>query len=411
MRIWIVNQYALPSTESGGTRHFTLASELLGRGHEVYIIASNIHYASRQPMEKYAGLQQFEGVPFLWLKTPAYSGNGVDRLWNNLVFTWRLLTDDNVKRLPRPDVIVGSTPHPFAVWAAGRLATRFRVPLVMEVRDLWPQSLVDLGALAPRHPLVGALGILERYLYRRSERIISLMPKALDYIVRMGADPAKITWIPNGVDLRLVPSVEFGRSSRPFTIMYVGSHGSADGLETLVQAAYRLKCEHPDIGIRFRLIGDGPAKCNLVRRANQLGLDNVAFEDPVPKNQIYQFLQQADAFLVLVRDSPLYKWGLSFNKLFDYFAMARPIIFAGAVSENPVDLADAGVTIPPDDANALLQAVRALSERPLEERAAMGRNGRHFVEKHHDMHKLSFQFEAVLEQAVSGGILGRGVRA
>jgi glycosyltransferase involved in cell wall biosynthesis len=302
--------------------------------------------------------------------------------------------------LAKPDVIVGSSPHPFAALAAQRLAGHHGVPFVLEVRDLWPQTLIDLGRIPPRHPFIVLLEKIERYLYRRASAIVTLLPGAGEYMAAKGAELSQVVWIPNGIDLDLVPPPQPPRANGPFTVTYAGSHALSDGLELALEAAYLLKKEHWAHRVRFRFIGDGPEKHSLVQTATRLGLRNVSFEEPVPKRLIYNVLQEAQAFLIILRNAPLYRWGMSFNKLFDYLALARPIIFCGDTAFNPIREASPFIAVPPGDPGALADAVKQLALLAPEERWAMGLRGREYVEQHHAFSRLADRLEGVLQDVV-----------
>ena len=158
MKIWFVNHYAVPLTHVGNVRHFTLARELVKRGHDVSIVASSfIHKTLSEGVSTGKNAckhENIEGVDFLWIKTPPYKGNSWKRLWNMTVFGFRFWMGKGTRGLKRPDIIIGSSPDPLAAFAAYRVARRLKVPFVFEVRDLWPQTLVDLGRISPNHPLV-----------------------------------------------------------------------------------------------------------------------------------------------------------------------------------------------------------------------------------------------------------------
>jgi glycosyltransferase involved in cell wall biosynthesis len=402
MKIWIVNYTALPPSEPGGTRHYSLARELHRMGHQVLVVASSFHYVARRSVRRVEDgshlLEDVEGVPFLWLRAPAYRESKLARAWSWLVFSWRVWRQVGLGQRPPPDVVVGSSPYPFAALAAERMAARLGVPFVLEVRDLWPQTLVDLGKYSSLHPFILLLDGIERYLYRRATRIISLLPEADEYMARKGADRDHVVWIPNGVDLEMVPDPTPPSAEAPFCVMYAGAHGLSNTLDLVLDAAAILQREAwgPDRAI-FKLVGDGPYKRRLIDRARQEGLKNVLFEDPVPKQEIYSVLQEADAFVRPVEDSPLYRWGASPNKLFDYMASGRPVVYASQSQRNPVNISGGGLTIPPGDPDSLAQAVRDLAGCSVEERWEMGLRGRRYVESQHAFSRLAESMAEALE--------------
>ncbi len=402
MKVWLVNHYALPPQRSGGTRHYSLARGLIRRGHDVTLIASSVDYMRRQeshlaPGEQ-ARLEIQDEVPFLWLRTPPYQGNSLRRVVNMLAFARRVRTVVP-RRLARPDVIVGSTPHLFGAWAAYRLARRLGVPFVLEVRDLWPQTLIDLGGFSPYHPFILLLAALERTLYRRAHAIVSLLPGGPDYIAQKVGRQEGVFWIPNGVDFSLIPDPVPPPPGEPFVVMYAGAHGLANGLDVALAAARQLQQQGWGERVQFRFVGDGPEKARLMAQAAAWRLTNVQFEPPVPKEEVYHRLQAAHAFLMILRDSSLFRWGISPNKLFDFLVMARPVVFCVRTPYNPIGEHGAGLTAPPDDPDALARAIQQLAQMSPEERWAMGLRGRAYVEQEHNLDRLAERLEQVLQYA------------
>lgn len=411
MNIWILNHYAHPPDTPGGTRHFDLGRELVRGGHRVTVFASSFHhYIHRetrlQPGEKWR-VEEVEGVCFVWIRTPPYTGNDWRRVRNMLAFMLMALRLG--RRLPRivpdigkPDVVIGSSVHLLAVLAAYRVARRHRARFVMEVRDLWPRTLVDMARLSTRSPVVKLLEVLERFLYFRADRIVILGPQMRDHITARGGDPGKTVWIPNGVDLSRSgePGPSACESAKGLRVLYVGAHGQANALDVLVKAAKLVQDSGFD-SFSLVLVGDGPKKPELMALARNLGLRNTEFRESVPKGTVPTILREAGA-LVVVLDPSFSSYGGSLNKLSDYMAAAKPIVFAGAPANNPVKDAVCGLTVPPRDPQALADALVQLAQMSREEREAMGKRGRAYVEEHHDIRKLAEKLESVLSEVVHG---------
>mgnify|MGYP001086018647 FL=1 len=401
--VWILNHYAQEPGGAGGTRHFHLAEHLQAHGWQGTITAASVDHASGQQRlaaHQAQRLDTLQGVPFLWINTPGYRGNGGGRGRNMLAYTWAALRRRTTAGTPRPDVVIGSSVHPFAAVAGALLARRYKVPFVFEVRDLWPQTLVDMGRLRDDAPATWVLRRLERWLYRRAARTVVLLPQAWQYIVPLGIAKERVVWIPNGVDLSLFPRAAPATQSQDgvFTLMYFGAHGQANGLDNVLQAMARLRQMPAGQHIRLRLIGDGPLKPALVAQAEALGLRNVVFEPPVPKAQIPALAAQADAFVIAVLDLPgLYRFGISMNKLFDYLAAERPTVMASSASNNPIAEAGAGLTVAPGQPQALAEAIAQIAAMPLAERQRMGRAGREYVEQNHGFDQLAGRLAAVLD--------------
>ncbi len=384
----MINQYAITPDLPGGTRHFDFGCELVKRGHEVYIFASDINLALRKHMKLEPGQlwreEEIEGVRFIWVDAALYEKNDWRRAWNMLSFSW------NVRRAAKqvrskPDVIIGSSPHPFAALAAGHLAKGCQSRFLLELRDLWPQALIDMGGMSEGGLAATGLRSIEKQLYRDAEKIIILASGSRDYLVNLGVSRDKIVYIPNGVHLRNFKPIGQGRDKQReqfgfngFTVAYTGAHGPANALQTITAAAEILQKKRSDI--QFVLVGDGPSKHSLVTDAEARHLANMRFLDPVPKDVIPQLLFAADAAIITLRSVDAFSYAISPNKLFDYMAAGKPVICAvpGDVGRL-VDQKNAGLTVRPEDPVALAEAAERLRHMSDEERLAFGQRGRDLV--------------------------------
>lgn len=405
MRIWIVNQYAKAPGQAGGTRHFSLARKLIARGHDVLIIAAAedskwVGSHDHKPSSSTAFTTE-DGVPFLRIAVPPYKGNGPGRLRNMWTFAYRVAAKKSLLRtLPPPDVVIGSSPHHFAARSAARLARRFHSPFILEVRDLWPQTLIDVGSISRWHPVVLIFGALERYLYRTADRIVTLLPGSEAHITRKGGSREKIEWIPNGVDLELVPAPSPPSQKSFLQVTYAGSHGPANNLDVVLSAARLLQHDLHEDQIRFLFVGDGPEKQRLERRAVEENIDNVTFLPPVPKSDVFPLLGDADVLMVSLKEGAVFEQGISPNKIFDYMAVARPIVMAAGVKEAPFTHAEAGLLVDPTP-EAVAKAIISLRDLPREELLAMGSRGRKYVEDHFDVASHTEVLESLVDSLVA----------
>lgn len=406
MDIWIFNHYAQPPDLPGGTRHYDLGRELLRCGHRVVIFASSFHhYIHREtrlgPGEAWR-LEEVDGVKFVWLRTPPYTRNDLNRVRNMVAYMLRACHLG--RKLPRllphvgqPDVVIGSSVHLLAVLAALWVARRYNAKFIMEVRDLWPQAIVDMGELSERSPVVRLLRRLEKYLYTCGERIVVLGPQMEDYISRLGVPRDRIVWIPNGVDLsRFGDAPPAHADGKGFRVLYLGAHSQSKELDVLIRAAKMIQ-DWNYADINFALVGDGPEKGRLMALAAELGLVNVRFYDPVPKTEVPRVLREASALLI-AEEAKFFSYGGSILKLSEYMAVAKPIIFCVNAPHNPVEEARCGITVPPRQPEALADAILKLYRMPPEEREAMGQRGREYVEKHHDIRVLGQRLAELIEE-------------
>ena len=402
MRIWIVNHYADPP-DGMATRSIDMARRFVEHGHPTTIFASNFNHYRFAPIEP-MGLSQFrravdvDGVRIVWIKTSRYRLNDWLRVINMISFAI-LVTIAGLLERPRPDVIIGVSVHPLAALAAYLLARLRRARFFFEVTDLWPQTLVDLGRLKRNSLSARLLRGLERFLCRKAERIVMLLPHTGSYMASIGIPLDKIVWIPNGVELSrygdLLPYD--GASLPPYRIVFMGGFVESNAIDNLLQAARVLK-DRGRKDIEFLLVGRGTDRTVVIAKAHELGLDNVRFPDPVPKAQIGKVMGEADAFIYALHDLPLYRYGVSLNKLTDYLAGGRPIIFSGRSTYDPVAAIGAGYSVPPDDPVAIANAIEKLFSLMPGERIEMGRKGREYVTEHHNIPRLAVQLLAALER-------------
>ena len=391
MRYLIVNQFALPPYQPGGTRHYLIAKRLTELGHQVHIVASNLHYSSRELFETTGKSEVIDGITFHWLKTIPYK-NGITRLINHFQFLILILFCFRRTAVKyEPDIIIGSSPQPFAVFGAWILSKLTGAHFWYEVRDLWPESLVHLNVISKKNPLYYCFAFIERFASNKAEKIFCLMPGGLDYFIDRGLQANKLLWAPNGLDFNIQTNfLKCKKSDDNFLeIAYFGSHGPSDGLDFVIDVAEKLKKSN----IRFRLVGNGPVKNHLKARTKSNNIDNVIFDEPVPKSEIYKVMATADVCLALALPSPLYKWGISFNKIFDYFYMKKPIIFIGDVAFNPIADADAGIVIKNFDVSEAASMILKMAILSNDELTRLGTNGFSYGKRHHSIDEIVKKFE------------------
>ena len=301
----------------------------------------------------------------------------------------------------KPDVVIGPSVPLGTGWAASQLARIRRAAFVFEVRDVWPIVLVYDGGLSRRSPVYCVFRCVEKYLYRNSQRISATVPFLHDHVSQSGGNPEKIMWIPNGVDFERFSGFEKydGGEKLPLVVMYVGGFGVAHDVITIVRAAHILQ-QKGDYRFHFVIVGDGPKRPECEREASLNNLSNIEFCDPVPKSEVPRLLMEGDILVACVLDSEAYRFGLNLNKIYDYFASGRPVIFSGNAPNDPVDESGCGFSIPPEDPDAMVKALQECVEMSPKKRAGMGERGRRYVESEFNMRKLVDRMESLLFQAI-----------
>jgi glycosyltransferase involved in cell wall biosynthesis len=362
--VWIVNQYATAPSRGAMCRHFMLARELVKHDYEVNIIAGSGHYFHyEKPLKTDANkLETIEGVGFAWIKTPDYTqtqnlkrGIGWISFLISLIFL--RLSGRN-----KPDIIIHSSPSLVPFIGSYILSRRFKAKIIFEFRDVWPMTLSELGNYSFFHPVVFVQTWIEKFALRRSHACISSLEFGFKRLEELGIATENFYWLPNGVAYEefessdLVEIVEKNRAGK-FTFGYVGSHGKANALDTIVDAASYLK----DTQIHISMIGTGSERGRLQEKASQLSLNNITFSDNVPKEKVPSTLISMDGLLISWHDLEIYKYGTSANKLTEYFASGKPIVQAYSGAGDLVAKFNTGITVPADNPRAMADVMRKIA--------------------------------------------------
>ena len=404
MNILIINHYAGSPAHGMEYRHFYLAKEYARLGHKTLIVAASYsHLRSKDTITNgLATAEEIDGISYMWLKTPRYNGNGIGRVLNMLAFSLMLiLMKTKIISVGKPDLVIASSPHPFIIYGARRIAHAAKSGLIFEVRDLWPLTLTELGGISPRHPFIATMQKAEDMAYRDSDRVISLLPEARDYMREHGLNDDKFTYIPNGINVEdWNGTMKADSSSRHTGILsdikregkliigYAGAHGMANELYTLIDAASLLQ-SHP---VFFVLVGHGPEREKLQEKASQNGLQNVLFLNSVPRSAVSELLSAMDILYIGLKKEPLFRFGISPNKLMDYMMAGKPIIHAIDAGNDIVSENGCGISIPPEDPQAIAGAVIKLVNMTADERKDMGLRGRDYVVANHDYSVLAKRY-------------------
>ena len=355
MRIVYLHQYFNTPAMAGGTRSFEMARRLVAYGHEVHMITS-----WREPTERRGWYTEvIEGIHVHWLPV-AYSNKMgfLARICAFVSFAFR--SGFRAARIGADVVFATSTPLTIAlpgVYAARRL----RVPLVFEVRDLWPEVPIALGIL--RNPVLKWVAKwLERFAYRHSSRIIGLAPGIAQSIIKSGGDSRRVSVIPNGCDLDLFATEEI-RLSPERLVLYIGTIGQINGVSYLSRLAAAIKMRHPDAGVRFVVIGDGKELNKVRTLSNELGLTEteIEFLGALPKNEIPAYLARCRMSIMTCEGPAVLYRDSVFNKFFDSLAAGRMVVanFVG-FSTLVAQSAGAGMLLSADDLDEAADRLVAL---------------------------------------------------
>lgn len=410
MRVLFLTHYFPPEVNAPASRTFEHCRAWARDGHDVAVV-TNVpnHPAGRL----------YPGYRNALAQTETVSGIKVYRLWTFLAanrgvlrrslgyFSYLAMVVLAAPFLPRADVVVSTSPQ-FFCGLAGYFVSRLkRIPWVLEIRDLWPESIVAVGAVQ-RSLLLRWLVWLANFAYRKADRIVCVTDSFKEAIVAEGISPEKIEVIKNGVDLEFfspersvgpeaarIPGLE--NTQGKFVVSYVGTHGMAHGLDTVLGAAEMVR-DLPDV--LFLLVGDGAERDHLVKQRDMMRLDNVVMLEQQPKTRMPAVWAVTDVSLVVLKDQPLFRTVIP-SKIFESMAMMKPVIL-GVRGESESLLADSGggICVQPESPAQLARAVRRLYA-DADERRRMGLAGRQFVEQRFDRRVLAARFAAMLQGLVA----------
>ena len=378
-------------------------------GHKVTIVGSSYtHLRVFQPSITSAlTSEKIDGLQYFWIRGRKYIGNGLGRVINISQFLFGLVFHrKQILAEAKPDVIIASSTYPMDIWPAKYLAKLCGARLIFELHDVWPQSLTEIAGLPNWHPMVIVAGMAEKTAYRSADRIVSMLPAIHGHCDVMGFDLNRLSIIPNGVvvddwgldEINTLPTlierkISLMRAKKHLIVCYAGAHGDPNALDNLLNAADLLK-NHP---VSFLLVGNGNLRENLKRIVRRKGLDNVEMFKGIPKGLIPNLLSKVDIGFIGAKNRPIYRHGISPNKIVDYMMAEIPVICAINAGNDTVSDAHCGVSIEPDDSDALASAIVHLDSIGQAKRDLMGRRGKTFVMQNYRYNVLSEKFMRALK--------------
>ena len=408
MKILYFHQHFKTPQGTGGIRSYEMAKRLIESGHEVTMVCgSDVRAGKLLPdgPDRKVRRGRIDGIDVIEFVLPYSNYDSLlKRSQTFLRFSWR-----SIRLALREDYdLLFATSTPLTAGIPGVVMRFFRrKPFVFEVRDLWPELPREIGLI--RNPFVlGAMSLLEWMTYRRANGCVGLSPGIVEGIRKRAPQGKPVEMVPNGCDLDLfrpgrrealdLPGIRPG----DFVAMFVGAHGTANGLGAVLDAAGVLRKRGRD-DIRLVFIGDGKEKASLVERAGNEGLDNCLFFDPIPKQRLSEILGRANAGLMILADVPAFYYGTSPNKFFDYIAAGLPVL-----NNYPGWLADlitrnrCGLAVPPGDPAAFANGLCEMADSP-EAARDMGKRARALAEAEFGRDDLAERFCDFLESVACCG--------
>lgn len=411
MNILYIEHYAGSAEMGMEFRPYYLSREWVRMGHKVTMIAGDYsHLRKKNPkVEKDYASEIIDGIEYVWIQTGEYEGNGVSRALTMERFVRKLWGHAGmIAKKWKPDVVIASSTYPLDTWPAQKIAKISGAKYIHEFHDMWPATLYEVGGMSRKHPFVQVMQVAEDSACKHCDAAVALTPYSKDYFVSHGLKPEKWTNIQNGVVEEeweqaepIPPEHErfFAEHLGMFVVGYFGGHALSNALDMSLDLAKKMK-EYADIGFVF--VGDGVEKKRLTERAEKESISNAFFLPPVPKKAVPSLLKHFDCSYMTGMPSPLYRFGLCLNKMYDSMMAGIPIICAFDAPDTLVREYDCGYQCDPADGEAVKDAVLRLYGMSAEERKAMGDRGRKAVLENFTYRKLAEKFEKVMMERSEG---------
>ncbi len=399
-RLIIINQYIGSPYHGMEYRHYYLAKNLITLGYKVTLISGSYsHLFSIPPnVDKSFKRENIDGIDYIWVKLPKYnSSKSIGRIWNMLYFAGKL----NFLKGIEPAHILVSSPSLFPIKYGYRLVKKFNTKLLFEIRDIWPLTLIELSSLKSTHPLIRFMRGYESFGYKKSDKVISLLPNAKEHFLKHGMEKEKFVYLPNGIELNSSAKAQLPKEileqipKDKFIIAYSGTVGIANNLDYLIEVANLLR---GNSDIFFIILGQGGEKTRLQHKVNDLKLKNFLFLDPVSKEQVGSFLELIDVAFISLLPEKIFRFGVSPNKVFDYMYAQKPIIWAIEAGNNLVQEANCGVSVPLGNKEALKESILYLKNLLSESLKKLGKNGYNFVIEKHSYKSLAERLIKIIEE-------------
>lgn len=401
MKILILTAYDQPDRFQ--TRSFDYAEELLNLGHEITVFASSYcHFSKKDRLsgrEKYK-LENINGVKTYWVKTTPYEGNGISRGLNMFYMFFRSLHLS--KKIDKNfDAVIGTSSPPLISYAAYLISKRKKASFVHDIRDVWPDSLVSLGALSEWNPVYIFFKLLEIFIYKKAHKISSALPYVSKQVEKYGGSKSDISYIPTGISFKKItkPVFKHKEISKNIKVMYLGGFARVHDIESIIKAS-EILIDKGYKNFDFILIGYGKEKEKYKKHIIESKNFSVEFRDSVEKNDVIPTLRTADILISAIVDLPVTKWGSNPTKLYDYMSSGIPVVCSFNSPNLPILDADCGYSVEANSPQKIAECLIEFSLLEKEERFKMGLKGFEYAFKNYNLQTLAKSLEKTIEGSI-----------
>jgi glycosyltransferase involved in cell wall biosynthesis len=385
-------------------RPYYLSREWVRMGHDVSIVAASFSHLRQKNIDMQEPIKEeyIDGIRYVWLKTPAYNGNGIGRIKNMLSFLHKLYKyEKEINKNNSPDVVIASSTYPLDSYPANWMAKKYKAKFVFELHDLWPMSPMVLGNMSKWHPFIMVMQKAEDYWCRNADLVVSLLPDAYKHLVTRGMQIEKYVVIPNGIspdewgeEKEEIPEehglfIDKLKNEDKFIVAYLGGLVESNNLLALVDVAEIIR---ENARIHILLIGKGPEKDKLERNIEERELSNISLLPFVSKKAVPALLGKMDLLIRIASASKLEEFGASPNKIFDYMMSSKPVLWNYSSEKNLVSDAQCGFTLIDFTIDKLAEKLLKISKMEKKELLMLGENGHDYVLKNYTYSKLAEKF-------------------
>ena len=398
---WYVSKYATPPNQASvGGRGFLIMRELARLGHTCVVITSDSNQLADVPdlAQPYVR-QDLDGVQLWWVRTLRYRvAKSVRRIASWFDFEWRLLHMPKAG-LPKPDAVVVSSLSLLTVLNGFWLRRQYGCRLILEIRDIWPLTVTEEGGFSHWNPLVLSLGLIEKLGYRYADVVVGTMPNLAEHVRQVLGEARRTYCIPMGVDevalganKALQPDyVNLYIPSDKFIVVYAGTIGITNALDTMLDCAALMQEQSQ---VHFLVVGDGDLRANYLHKYGHLL--NLTFAPKVPKAMVQAVLACGDLLYFATRESNVWRYGQSLNKVIDYMLAGKPVVASYTGYPSMINESGCGTFVPAGDLQALRAEIERYVAMPIQERSILGARGREWLITHRSYRKLSQDYLNIL---------------
>ena len=417
--IWILNHYATDTFFDKGGRHFWFAENLIKDGYNATIFCANTVHNTNKIVDidddKLYKENMTNNISYVFIKTSGYSGNESSRVKNMVKFYINMYKVGKIfnKKNKKPDIIYASSVHPLTLLVGLKLARKYKIPCICEVRDLWPLTLVELDKIEPNALFTKLLYMGEHWIYKKADSLIFTMEGGKDYIIDKGwnknVNIDNVYHINNGVDLKeyyynlneFILDDEDLNDEKSFKIIYTGAIRKFNSIENVINVAKLFSNSAKYNNIKFLIYGDGTDKESLIEKCKIEKIDNVIFKGTVGKKYIPYILSKSNLNLLFYNDKVnVFRYGSSQNKLFEYLASGKPIITNIDMNYSVLKKFDCEIAVNSKNAEDVMHSIIDVINMNETDLAKYSENSKKGAEAY-DFKYLTKQLENVIESTVN----------